>query len=146
MSYQEILLRLPQKVAADARIYAQAQDVTLDDLIRQLLFRVLAADAITAKSSPKTGNDQLADVLTRAGSWNDLERQLRLLGYYLKSAGAGMAIYKCGNDRFVCNTATVGYRYRSLAKRFGGPMPGHPHLPRGMKVAKEDTFEVIERF
>lgn len=80
----------------------------------------------------------LEPVFKLADDWHVLAARLARLGYVLRPQGTGLAVYTSAGA-FVCNTATVGYRYRALVKRFGVPMPGHPH---GMKWLKgQDLFE-----
>ena len=73
--------------------------------------------------------------------------RLRAKGFELRAMGTGLAIYSRKGGSHVCNTAAVGYRYQALVKRFGSPMPGHPH---GLKwvaaeTPKSEDFDVIDR-
>ena len=92
---------------------------------------------------------QLEPLFKVAEDWDTLIDQLKDLHYELRPQGTGLAIYKTPQGRHVCNTAIVGYRYRALVKKFGCPMPGHPH---GMEWVKnpgpfetQEDFDVIER-
>lgn len=88
----------------------------------------------------------LEQVFKLAENWDMLTVPLARRGYVLRPQGTGLAIYTSAGQ-FVCNTATVGYRYRALVKRFGAAMPGHPHgeiwLVR-RKAAADDDIEVID--
>ncbi|KIN75317.1 hypothetical protein Z945_146 [Sulfitobacter noctilucae] len=89
-------------------------------------------------------------VFKAAESWEALTVQLQQLGYTLRPMGSGLALYTAQGRTHVCNTATVGYRYRALVKKFGCPMPGHPHGATWIKTADkpsepQEIYEVIER-
>lgn len=92
----------------------------------------------------------LAEFFETAADWGTLTEDLRKRGYRLRPQGTGLAIYGTNDGRHLCNTATVGFRYRKLVKRFGAPMPGHPHGQKWIKenkVSQNDDapeFEVID--
>lgn len=92
----------------------------------------------------------LAPLFETAPDWAALTEGLRKQGYYLRPQGTGLAIYGAKDGRHLCNTAAVGFRYRKLVKRFGAPMPGHPHGQQWIKknavVQNDDAleFEVID--
>ncbi len=69
----------------------------------------------------------LEPVFKSSTDWETLVTRLKRRGFVLRPMGTGTAIYTEPDGRHVCNTATVGYRYRALVKKFSGPMPGHPH-------------------
>lgn len=91
----------------------------------------------------------LEPVFKLADGWDVLTKRMQRRGYAFRAHGTGLAIYTIGG-KFVCNTATVGYRYRALVKRFGAPMPGHPHGEKwlaGRNVALpqvDDEIDVID--
>lgn len=91
----------------------------------------------------------LEPVFKLAEDWDVLTARLQRRGYVFRPHGTGLAIYTIGGS-FVCNTATVGYRYRALVKKFGAPMPGHPHGGKWLAGPRqgdllEDDIEVIDR-
>jgi hypothetical protein len=88
--------------------------------------------------------DRLRPVFEAAQDWEDLNAALLERGFHLRAMGTGTAVYRSINGRHLCNTATVGHRYRALVKRFGAPMPGHPHGMKWIRPAQE-PFEVVER-
>lgn len=96
----------------------------------------------------------LEPVFKTSPNWDILIARLLKRGYVLRPMGTGTAIYSTLEGRHVCNTKTVGYRYRALVKKFEAPMPGHPHGTDWVKgvVAEEAStqtaefdFEVIDR-
>ncbi len=102
--------------------------------------------------STKKGRLQrtLEPVFKAATNWEILAERLSQRNYTLRAQGTGLAIYCATDGRHVCNTATVGYRYRALVKRFGCPMPGHSHgmqwvAPQNEQQDAEPVFDVIER-
>ncbi len=77
----------------------------------------------------------LSSHIAQAQSWVDLTERLAAEGFELRAMGAGLGVYNSATGRHLCNTATVGARYKALVKRFGEAMPEHPHdmsrhLPR----------------
>lgn len=90
----------------------------------------------------------LEPVFKTSIDWETLTARLHKHGYVLRPQGTGCAIYAVETGRHVCNTATVGYRYRALVKKMGGPMPGHAHGADWVKTSEPELdgdFEVIER-
>ncbi len=90
----------------------------------------------------------LEPVFKTSHDWPTLTVRLRKRGFELRPQGTGCAIYTMETGRHVCNTATVGYRYRALVKKMGSPMPGHPHGAKWIKgepVEESADFDVIER-
>lgn len=87
----------------------------------------------------------LAVLFEAAPDWASLTEVLRKRGYTLRPQGTGLAIYGAKDGRHLCNTATVGFRYRKLVKRFGAAMPGHRHgqkwLKRNPVIQNVDTSE-----
>lgn len=69
----------------------------------------------------------LTPLFKTSTDWHTLKARLADVGYLLKPQGTGLAIYRKKDGRYLCNTATVGYRYRALVKKMGAPMPGHKH-------------------
>ena len=90
----------------------------------------------------------LEPIFKTAEDWDGLMARLARRKYELRPMGTGLAIYALPQGRHLCNTATVGFRYRALVKRFGAPMPGHPHGAEwfsGEVSSDEPTSEVIEK-
>lgn len=65
--------------------------------------------------------------ITAARNWPDLINRLAVEGMELRPMGAGLGIHASATGRHLCNSATVGARYRTLVRRYGAAMPGHPH-------------------
>jgi len=90
--------------------------------------------------------NSLVPIFETAEDWTTLMRRLWRCGYVLRPMGTGLAIYIADDGSHICNTATVGYRYRVLVKKFGCPMPGHPHGKKWLKRQNnESDFDLIER-
>ena len=90
---------------------------------------------------------RLEPVFRTARDWESLIAELDRRRLVLRPQGRGLALYAHPQGRHVCNTATIGYRYRALVKKFGAPMPGHPHgpVPPEAMEAAEPELDVIER-
>ncbi len=84
--------------------------------------------------------------ITQAQNWVDLRERLAAEGLELRAMGADLGIYNSATGRHLCNTATVGARYKALVRRFGAAMLDHPHdMSRHPPKAADDEVEVIER-
>ncbi len=89
--------------------------------------------------------------MAEATDWTDLKARLSLHGYELRPAGRCLMICTRKDGTPVCDTATVGYRYGDLVRKFGCPIPGHPHGATWVEPAEETPqpnpkpFGVIER-
>lgn len=66
----------------------------------------------------------LADDLSYARSWSDLDARLAAKGYALVPAGGGLALHERGGAR-LCKASDLGVSTARLARRLG-PLPGHP--------------------
>ncbi len=116
---------------------------------------VNAAPNVAPLDSTTKGRLQrdLERVVKTCTDWRMLQSELDQRGYMLRPMGMGTAIYSRAERRHLCNTKTVGYRYRALVKKFGAPLPGHPYgadwfKGRGAEgEASSDSreFDVIER-
>ncbi|MEM6303700.1 MAG: hypothetical protein AAF744_03210 [Pseudomonadota bacterium] len=154
--HEELRMTLPSALVCDARMLAEAQGFTLEALIKQHLYKLTMSYAHPSAPATKPLKEQQLEkddaavglVFSAASDWADLDHRVAQLGYELRPAGNGLALYRRADDRFHCNTARFGCRYRVLVRRFGGHRPGHP-LACGRRASEdvlEDDFDVIERF
>lgn len=71
--------------------------------------------------------DMLKGHINDARSWPDLINRLAVEGMELRPMGAGLGVYVSATGRHLCNSSTIGARYKTLVQRYGAAMPGHPH-------------------
>lgn len=92
-------------------------------------------------------HDMLCGHISAARGWPDLINRLAMEGMELRAMGAGLGIYVAATGRHLCNTATVGARYKDLVKRFQAELPGHGHDMSGHlgKATQTPEVDVIER-
>lgn len=69
----------------------------------------------------------LADDFAFAQDWSDLQSRLRVKGYTLREAGAGLALVHLSGNRRIAKASDLGYSYSRLMRRFRAPFPGHSH-------------------
>ncbi|MFA8386707.1 MAG: hypothetical protein ACEPO2_13870 [Pelagibaca sp.] len=69
----------------------------------------------------------LADDFAYATTWGDLQARLRIKGYALREAGAGLALVVLPENRCVAKASDLGYSYSRLMRRLKAPFPGHAH-------------------
>lgn len=128
---RDVHFKLPPETIDGLRALAEERDVTPGQLVRDLLGREIARRP--AKRSDRTDEQRvarlqglLAEPIAEARSWRDLERRLADLGYALRPAGGGLTLHDATGQR-LCKASELGFAYSRLVKRFGEPMPGHPH-------------------
>ena len=132
MALETVTLKLPQNLLRDAGRVASAQDVTIGHLVRQLLAKEV--DRRLNAKTPKRADEGLVAALqallardmAEADGWDDLEARLAPHGYELRPAGGGVTLHKTSCGTRVCKGSELGFAYRTLVRRFGAGMPGHP--------------------
>jgi hypothetical protein len=72
-----------------------------------------------------TRRAMLFNHIATARSWPDLINRLAIEGMELRLMGAALGIYISATGRHLCNSTTVGARYRTLVMRYGAEMPRH---------------------
>jgi hypothetical protein len=133
MELESVTLKLPRDLLSGAQRVATARDVTIGHMVRQLLKREVERQLAsgTRKETDVRLLVALQALLARdmaeARDWVDLAERLRPHGYELRPAGGGVVLYKSSCGTRVCKGSEIGFGYRDLVKRFGAPMPGHPH-------------------
>lgn len=151
MTQETVTLTLPRALLKQAQLLARAQEVSVGELVRQLLTQEVQ---VHCRSTPRQKTSvqhedlkhRLAPLVQDSADWGIFCAKLAALGYVLRAHGSGLAIYSGKTGRFACNTAAIGYRYRKLIAHFGAPWPGHPHAAQSTGTASEDACEVIEHF
>ncbi len=89
--------------------------------------------------------------MAEATGWADLQRSLSGLGFELRPAGGGLALYRLPGGERLCKSSELGFAYARLVRRFRAPMPGHPHkmqhvLEQLAPEDMEDDFYLIEEY
>ncbi len=133
MEQDRIEIMLPAELARSARSMASADDVTVGQLLRDLLAREISR---RSRARPPVRADErlvaplrarLAGDLAHARNWDDLQRRLTDKGYILREAGGGLALHDWPGDRRICKASELGFSYGRLLRRFDAPFPGHGH-------------------
>ena len=153
-------MKLAPEMLRAAAALAREKDITLGQLIRDLLHRELLRHQ---NAKPPVRVDErlvaplrarLAGDLAEATGWEDLDGRLRAKGYVLRAAGGGLALHRYPCDQRLCKASELGFSYARLMRRFQAPFPGHAHtwladkmLGQNETSAPEDApdFDVIER-
>lgn len=143
-----------------AQAIADARDISLGQLIRDLLAREIARNS---SARPPVRADErlvaplrarLAPDFAHAPDWAALQSRLKRKGYCLRAAGGGLALHDWPGNRRVCKASELGFSYTRLMRRLRAPFPGHSHAhlfdemqaeaPSGS--ADQEEIEVIERW
>lgn len=156
----KITLSLDATLLRAARDVALAREITIQQLLKDALKTELARLQRAAKT-PNRADERLVARLQRllapdmvdATGWRDIQTRLALRGYELRPAGGGLALHDTFNGARICKSSELGFAYSRLVRRFGTPMPGHPHRMAhilGPQAAgsnrPEDDFDLIEPF
>ncbi|PIV76823.1 MAG: hypothetical protein COW55_00100 [Rhodobacteraceae bacterium CG17_big_fil_post_rev_8_21_14_2_50_65_11] len=134
---------------------AAEQDLSVDHIIRGLITREIrrAADAKTRQCADERLVARLqrllAPTMAEAIDWHDLQRRLRAVGFELRPAGGGLTLHRLPTGARLCKSSEIGFAYSRFVKRFGAPMPGHPHkmrhlLNRAHPEETDDDVDLIE--
>lgn len=130
---ESVTFKLPKDMVARLEQIAQAEDVSVGQVIRLAVERDFhRRDTLT--SHPRAPERLLAPIRERlradfveAAGWGDLKARLLAKGYSLREAGGGLALHDVITGRFLCRTSEVGFGYPALMRQFSGPLPGHAH-------------------
>ncbi len=68
----------------------------------------------------------VAQALSRAESWAELQAKLRKSGLTFVAAGEDLILVDPETDEVLCNASWAGPDYPDLVRRFGPGFPGHP--------------------
>ena len=107
---------------------ATVRDIVADAVRRDLFRRTRAKKAVRPDErliAPLRA--LLADDFAYARNWADLSDRLRVKGFALREAGAGLALVRCAGGERIAKASDLGYSYTRLMRRFQAPFPGHSH-------------------
>lgn len=134
---------------------AAEQDLSVDHIIRGLIAREIKRT--TNAKTRQCADDRLVARLQRlltptmaeANDWPDLHRRLRADGFELRPAGGGLTLHRLPTGDRLCKSSEIGFAYSRFVKRFGAPMPGHPHKMRHLlspapPKEMDDDIDLIE--
>ncbi|MEL7279647.1 MAG: hypothetical protein AAFY35_02105 [Pseudomonadota bacterium] len=169
LSMEWVDVKLQTELADAARRLARERDVTVSQLLRDLVTREIE---MTRKiKSAQLSEEHLIEGLKsrllpdflNATTWPDLKARLRQRGFCLVASGGGLALHDRDSGRRICKASQLGFGYSKLMKKIGTPFPGHPHAwlakralpgdhvpeaPTKKSPEKDftDDFDVIEPF
>jgi len=143
---RDVSIRLPEEMVEALRALAARHDVTPGQVIRTAISRELQRAGQRAKT-PNRADERLvaslqallAPDIAVARDWDDLNARLGRHGYRLSAAGGGLALFAHGG-RKLCKGSELGVPYRTLVRRFGRALPGHPHGAVGLVDARDDPL------
>ncbi|MET4127591.1 hypothetical protein [Roseovarius sp. MBR-6] len=130
---ERVEMKMPQELLHAAARLAKERDVTVGQMIRDLLAREISR---ACNARPPIRADErlvaplrarLAGDLAGARNWRELQARLMAKGYALRAAGGGLALHDWPDDRRLCKASELGFSYSRLMRRFKAPFPGHPH-------------------
>ncbi|MGJ8622712.1 MAG: ribbon-helix-helix protein, CopG family [Yoonia sp.] len=127
-----VTFHLGPDTVATLRHLAGEEDTSVDQIVRDAIKKDLYRRS-RAKTAQRADERRvaplralLADDLTYATGWDDLQARLQRKGYHLREAGGGVSLYDAHGAR-VCKGSDLGYSYSRLMRRFKAPFPGHSH-------------------
>lgn len=160
MLKHEIEFRVCDEMDLFLRSQAKRRDESVGQVLRGLINKDMKR--LAAAKTPNRADEQLVARLQRllvpamasALGWNDLERRLAALSYKIKPAGGGLTVHDLATGARLCKSSELGFPYARSVRKFGCPMPRHPHKMGHITTALRDVpqqdgaedFDVIERF
>ncbi len=115
MTHEKAHLRLPIELRDAAAAIARERDITLGQLIRDLLAREVSRH--TNAKPPIRADERivaplrarLARDLAFATGWVDLDSRLKTKGYVLRAAGGGLALHMWPDGRRICKASELEF-------------------------------------
>ncbi|VAV89969.1 hypothetical protein MNBD_ALPHA07-1881 [hydrothermal vent metagenome] len=133
MEMKRVDMKMHHEMLHQASKIARARDVTLGQMIRDLLAREISR-ATHARPPVRADEQRVAPLrarvatdLAEATGWEDLQQRLGHNGYVLRAAGGGLALHHKAGDQRICKASELGFSYSRLMRRFCAPFPGHSH-------------------
>ncbi|WP_083499835.1 hypothetical protein [Tropicibacter naphthalenivorans] len=112
---------------------AREKDISVGQLLRNLL----SAEISRRKNArpPNRADEQLlaplrarlAPIFAAANDWNQLENDLRNVGFAIRPAGGGLALHRHPSGERLCKASELGFSYSRLVERYQSGFPGHAH-------------------
>lgn len=157
MEMVDVMFKLPEPMLDAGLEIAKADDVTLGQVLRQLLSAEIQRTTRNAKTPYRADELLLAPLrallaadLATASDWNDLQSRLKKRGYAFREAGGGLALHTHPDGARLCKASELGHSYGALMRRFKAPFPGHSHTHLVEKylssTSDDSTFDVFEKF
>lgn len=142
-----LLLDLPPEALAALRAGARSAGVSPSEHAARLLSKTLIRDAARTpfRAEERSGSVEtllaplralLADDLSRASGWADLQDRLSIHGYTFRERGGGLALYSTSTAARICKASSLGWSYADLIRRFDAPFPDHSHTHVAERVLK----------
>ncbi|QGX97155.1 hypothetical protein EI983_02210 [Roseovarius faecimaris] len=157
---ERMQLKLSVEMLHAAAAIARERDVTLGQMVRDLLAREISRHH-NARPPVRADEQLIAPLRARLASdlalsqdWGDLDQRLKAKGYVLRAAGGGLALHRWPQDTRLCKASELGFSYSRLMRRFAAPFPGQAHtwleekfLSSKTKGAPEDApdLQVIDQ-
>ena len=132
MTHRDITLRLSDVTLSALERTAQADDTSVNDIIRDAIDRDLRRRA--AAKTPVRADERLvaplrallAEDFAYAQGWHDLAARLARKGFLLVESGGGLLLRRLTGER-LCKASELGFSYARLLSRFDTAFPGHAH-------------------
>lgn len=162
-------VKLQSELADAARMLARERDVTVSQLLRELVKREI--DMTRRINSIRSAEERSVEGLKSrlmpdfmaSRTWPDLKTRLKNRGYCLVASSGGLALHDRETGKRICKSSEIGFGYSKLIRKMGAPFPGHPHawlddrvlpMQQMTDIQKEkppatdvtDDFDVIEPF
>lgn len=128
-----VMFSLPETTLDALRKIATDEDVAIEHVLQGAIKRDLFRRS-RAKKAVRTDERLvaplralLAEDFAFADGWDDLQNRLRIKGYALREAGAGLALHRHACGTRMCKASDLGNSYARLMRRFLTPFPDHSH-------------------
>jgi len=121
-------VRLPDDLRRELVDNCDGDGIAPDERLRQWIAEFLRRrkDRATATADVEKLRGLVAEGLTAATDWQDMQAALRRGGVEYFEKGGGLALRCAADGAYVCKASAVGPGYSELMKHFG-PFPEHSH-------------------
>jgi hypothetical protein len=155
-------VKMQAELADAARMLARERDITVGQLMRDLVTREVSNTHKPVRQSERPDSTTSSDLgmlrarvvhdFSEAQTWTDLERRLRDKGYCLITTGGDLVLHGHASGRRLCKLSDLGFSHSKLVRQMGASFPGHPEMrmTRGAQMDRANSkditadFEVIE--
>lgn len=141
-----LVVDLPPETLAALRLSARAAGMSPAEHAVGLLSKTLIHDAAKTPCRADERPDLLAPLrallaedLSRASGWADLQDRFARHGYAFRERGGGLALYSTTTATRICKASSLGWTYADLIRRFDAPFPGHSHTHVAERVLKRSV-------
>lgn len=134
MKKSSVSVQLPSDLMIAVHDLATEKEHTISQVLEEMVAEYLASKR-GVKKRPAPTSEKMVFALQKllfrdmaeATSWEDLDRRMKMHGFFLRIAWGGLSVHTETSGQKLCQTHHLGFSYGTFVRRFG---PGKPKNPR----------------